>query len=135
MKTRSAALVSMLCVWHTNAAAQAWILASTTGPSVRIHHAMAYDSRRGQTVLFGGVGSGGPLADTWEWNGAGWALVASTGPARRQEFAMVYDEQRAVTVLHGGNYAANYHDTWEWDGTVWRQTSDSGPTRFAHAMT
>ncbi len=46
-----------------------WVLASTVGPSSRVHHAMAYDSQRGRTVLFGG-GSSTPLGDTWEW-GAG----------------------------------------------------------------
>ena len=77
MKTRSAALVSMLCVWHTNAAAQAWILASTTGPSVRIHHAMAYDPERQVIVLYGGYGGGELiLDDTWEWDGAAWHCVA-----------------------------------------------------------
>jgi hypothetical protein len=99
----------------------------------RFYHAMAYDSRRGRTVLFGGIGIG-PLDDTWEWDGSAWTQVATTGPAPRQEHAMAFDSQRALTVLHGGTYSMHYHDTWEWDGLAWRQVADDGPTRFAHAM-
>lgn len=42
-------------------------------PSARSFHAMAYDSIRQRTVLFGGTDySVGPLSDTWEWDGANW---------------------------------------------------------------
>ncbi|MCH8271508.1 MAG: hypothetical protein IH985_09915 [Planctomycetes bacterium] len=43
-----------------------WTLAATTGPSPRNRHAMAYDSVRGVTVLFGGD-DGAPNGETWEW--------------------------------------------------------------------
>src|SRR5690349_10647878 len=52
--------------------------------------AMAYDSNRGLTVLFGGLDSSGTLNDAWEWNGASWNPAVS-GPSRRGAHAMAYD--------------------------------------------
>ncbi len=47
-------------------------------PPARQAHAMAYDSGRRRTVLFGGVNSGPFLTDTWEYSGPVPALVADT---------------------------------------------------------
>ena len=44
----------------------AWANAGQFQPSARARHAMAYDSTRNRTVVFGGIGSGGLNADTWE---------------------------------------------------------------------
>lgn len=87
-------------------------------PANRSGHAMAYDSQRGKTVLFGGY-NGGSLGDTWEWDGATWQQVVPTGasPVSRRLHAMVYDSQRGRTVLFGGYNGALLGDTWEWDGT------------------
>ena len=49
-----------------------WTQRMVSGPSVRSHHAMAYDAARGVTVLFGGNVNGGFSAETWEWNGTAW---------------------------------------------------------------
>jgi hypothetical protein len=47
-----------------------WIQVSTSGPSARYSHAMAYDSARGRTFLFGGARSAYDLLyDTWEYIG------------------------------------------------------------------
>ena len=46
-------------------------------------HAMAYDTARGVTVLFGGHNSGGDSSETWEWNGAAWTQPAVSGPSPR----------------------------------------------------
>jgi hypothetical protein len=43
-----------------------WTLKQDAGPSARIYSSMAYDSSRGRTVLFGGLGLGTNLNDTWE---------------------------------------------------------------------
>lgn len=92
------------------------------GPVARWAHAMAYDSGRDRSVLFGGVGSGGTLLqDTWEWDGTAWTTLTpvSMPPARRFT-AMAYAANRGRTVLFGGNGAAGVvQDTWEWDGTRW----------------
>jgi len=114
---------------------------ATTGPSPRVRHAMAYDSIRGKTVLFGGLDASGPggalvaQADTWEWDGTAWTLRASTGPAARTSHAMAYDSARGQTVLFGGFGDVVYGDTWEWDGAAWTQKATTGPSaRYDHAM-
>src|SRR5262249_47042620 len=58
-------------------------------PFRRMAHAMAYDSARGVTVLFGGLdyGSSFPqpwMNDTWEWNGSAWRNPnPATSPSAR----------------------------------------------------
>lgn len=90
----------------------------TTKPLHRYLHAMAYDSARNVTVLFGGSASGNPNAETWEWNGTNWAVrVPAVPPSPRYVFPMAYDSARRVTVLFGGfTNAGNNDETWEWAG-------------------
>ena len=115
-----------------------WTQKQDAGPGARGYAAMAYDSNRGRTVLFGGSGS---LADTWEWDGENWTQMADSGPPGREAAAMAYDAQRNQTVLFGGGAttAGVSHimgDTWSWDGRNWTQLADSGPlprTSFAMA--
>src|SRR5882672_10594794 len=64
-------------------------------------HAMAYDSARGVTVLFGGAG-GVFNGETWEWNGTAWSRRVVSSPSPRDGHAMAYDSARHVTVLFGG---------------------------------
>ncbi|MBS0197449.1 MAG: immunoglobulin domain-containing protein [Planctomycetes bacterium] len=86
---------------------------------------MAYDSRRGVTVLFGGI-YGLENGETWEWNGASWTQRVVSGPSARYYHAMAYDSARGVTVLFGGT--AGSRETWEWNGTTWTLRSVSGPS-------
>src|SRR6478609_11171120 len=62
-----------------------WTQKEDIGPSARFGHAMAYDSVRSRTVLFGGTlfagDLGGDINDTWEWNGEFWTQIADIGPA------------------------------------------------------
>ncbi|MCC7294075.1 MAG: hypothetical protein IT449_18595 [Phycisphaerales bacterium] len=110
-------------------------------PPARADHAMAYDSARGVTVMFGGgADCGGTcnlanypvyLGDTWEWDGQTWLLRndGTDGPSPRAGHAMTYDSARGVVVLFGGS-GANYSfkgDTWEWDGATWTLRANSGP--------
>jgi hypothetical protein len=93
---------------------------------------LAFDVRRGRTVLFGGAGPRTMHGDTWEFDGARWTRVATQGPPARQAFAMAYDSRRHRTIVFGGSGGtpqARYGDTWEYDGTRWqRVASDSaGP--------
>src|SRR5262249_12266836 len=101
----------------------------------RAEHALAYDSARGVTVLFGGTGYADYLADTWEWDGTTWTQRIS-GPSARTLHAMAYDSARRVTVLFGGTGAGYLADTWEWDGVNWMQRSPSSnpPGRIYHAL-
>lgn len=99
-----------------------WHLMWQGFPSARSGHAMAYDERRGVTLMFGGGGFRSPNDETWAWNGFRWRrLSPATVPAARSEHVMVYDCVRERVVLFGGVDAANTHltDTWEWDGVNW----------------
>jgi hypothetical protein len=96
---------------------------------------MVYDSARGVSVLFGGIGDS-EFDDTWEWDGESWTQVSSTGPRRRFNVFMAYDERRGVSVLFGGVTGGMIlGDTWEWDGESWKQVSVGGPpARHLHTM-
>ncbi len=108
-------------------------------PEGRRHHATAYDSKRGVTVLFGGDQHDVPLVgDTWEWDGQTWTRRSTTGPPPRVWHAMAYDSVREVTVLFGGTLFDGSHgvDTWEWDGETWTQRDVVAPGwRTDHVMT
>ncbi len=103
-------------------------------PQPRAGTAMAYDSVRDVTVLFGGGDPvfGPPQGDTWEWDGAQWTQRATSGPAPRAFHRMAFDAVRGVTVLYGGEGAgaASLIDTWEWDGQSWTGPLADGPAYF-----
>ncbi|TET32711.1 MAG: hypothetical protein E3J72_18900 [Planctomycetota bacterium] len=114
-----------------------------TVPGPRRFHAMAFDSARNVTVLFGGAqgGNNGPegyFEDTWEWDGTAWSNVSPTTgvagtdwPEARRAHTMVYDSARGVVVLFGGefdNYGTYFSDVWEWDGTTWTDVSPTSGT-------
>ena len=111
-----------------------WTLRSSTGPSPRYGHAMAYDSARGVTVIHGGYDgqtAGGKDDETWEWDGTTWTFRSDSGPGLMWLHAMSYDSARGVTVL----LEDGSPDTWEWDGTSWTlRTSVGAPSRWRHAM-
>jgi hypothetical protein len=111
--------------WNGNA----WTSVATSGPAARSYHAMAHDSQRGRTVMFGGSSGGSNfLGDTWEWNGSNWTQVATSGPSARYGHALAYDSQRGRTVLFGGAGSSGFlGDTWEWDGATWTQVAVTGP--------
>ena len=115
-----------------------WVLKiPATSPSPRrVPGAMAYDSARGVTVLFGGY-DGALNDETWEWDGVNWTQrFVSPRPSPRVTIAMAYDSARAVTVLFGGVTPTGLsNETWEWDGASWALRSSTGPApRQWHAM-
>lgn len=121
-------------------------------PPARESPRLAYDVRRGVTVLYGGLGTsvggcGDPASslcsDTWEWDGERWTeRVVEVSPPSRLLHAMAYDARRERTVLFGGEgwcAGGNYNtcnDTWEWDGQTWslRQGGPLPVDRSDHAM-
>ncbi len=114
--------------------AEGWRLAATSGPSARGLHTMAYDDRRGVTVLFGGgaacfVVCRGLSGVTWEWDGDSWSRRSRLGPSPRYVHSMAFDSERGVTVLFGGIDGSGIEtsETWEWDGNRWRLRSTEGP--------
>lgn len=124
----------------------AWTLADAGGagrPAPRAQHALAYDSTRQVTVLFGGSTTtpvGATFGDTWEWNGSTWVERSVIGPRARKIHTMSYDSSRNVSVLFGGHLAPGFEpphngETWEWNGTSWTQQPIAGPApRYNHAM-
>jgi len=128
-------------MWEYDGTTARWNQRGSTGPAARSRHALAYDSVRNLTVLFGGQDEGGEdgafNAETWEWNGTTrrWTQLTVSGPSARTLHAMAFDSVRGVTLLFGG-YRDGYHaDTWAWDGTAWTQLADEEPSpRAAHAL-
>ncbi|HVP09819.1 MAG TPA: dockerin type I repeat-containing protein [Phycisphaerae bacterium] len=115
-----------------------WDLLTTSLPSGRYGHSMAYDSARHVTVLFGGTNASTYFNQTWEWNGSSWAqLSPANPPSGRSGAGMAYDSSRGVTVLFGGSNAdGRNRETWEWNGSTWTNRNPSlRPTaRYQHAM-
>jgi hypothetical protein len=119
------------------AASPPWTLVSTTGPSPRWAHSMAYDAARHMTILFGGIPGGYTLGDTWGWDGVSWVQLATGGPSPRYSGAMAYDESHARVVLFGGANTDQQllGDTWEWDGVSWQERTGPHPSpRWLHAL-
>ncbi len=115
-----------------------WLRAATEGPPGRARTAMAYDSKRRQVVLFGGVsapadakGAQTFLNDTWIWESGKWRKAAESGPRGRYAHGMVFDERAGAVVLYGGAAAhkgAPLSDMWQWDGAGWSEIKMTGPT-------
>jgi hypothetical protein len=100
-------------------------------PSDRYGAAMAYDSKRGRSVLFGGYDAYSStqlnFCDTWEWDGNIWQLrsdchdAVGEAPPTRYEPCFAYDPGRARSVLVDGfnDQSDDIGDQWEWDGQHW----------------
>lgn len=99
---------------------------AANGPSARHSSGAAYDSKRGRTIVFGGLGADGFLGDTWSWDGRAWTKLADSSPNAPEPRAMgqlAYDRKRDRVVLFGGRkgWPNDLDDTWEWDGVSWRR--------------
>ena len=101
-------------------------------PGARSGHAMAHDSGRGVTLLFGGGTDLRWWNDTWLWDGDGWsgpAAARGESPSPRTAHMLGFDPGRGMTTLFGGSAPGQgtecggarwtCGDTWEWDGAIW----------------
>ncbi len=101
---------------------------SLTSPEGRAEAALAYDDRRGVTVMFGGLRTNGFSGDTWEWSGTDWAPVDVVGPPVRAGAAMAYDAAGDRVVLFGGrDDAKTLDDTWQLRDGTWTKIASIGP--------
>jgi len=116
--------------------ASGWAPIASDGPSARARSAMVYDSRRGEVVLFGGVGEAVDgvqtfQGDTWIWKAGRWRRAATNGPRGRYAHGMVFDERVGVVLMYSGAGAhrgAPLSDMWQWDGARWTEIPLSAPT-------
>ena len=133
--------------WEYDTATATWTQILPTGavaPARRDGHAMAYDTRRGKVVLFGGqLATNRPSSETWEYDGATatWTEITLVGdePAPRAGHAMAYDPGRGKVVLFGGADLSANGETWEYDGAIatWTRVTPVGGSplpRSGHAM-
>jgi hypothetical protein len=136
-----------------------WVKRTDVGsPGLRYSHAMAYDSDRSVTVLFGGEFSSPGESDfiffndTWEYDGVQWrkinvANIAGSRPSPRSGHAIAYDAARKQVLLFGGAYSyvaiggtstTYFNDAWAYqsDGTngTWTLLPQATPPRRAHHM-
>ncbi|MGC4121786.1 MAG: sigma 54-interacting transcriptional regulator [Myxococcales bacterium] len=109
--------------WRRNKAAD------LTAPSARREHAMAYDSVRGRTLVFGGWTGTGSSQELCAFDGARWACsVPANSPEARSGHAMTFDPLRGRAVVFGGQGDSGWlGDLWEWDGSAWSKRCDGVP--------
>lgn len=105
-----------------------WSKVAGTQPPATENPAMAFDSKRGQVVFFGGCDPVGQTCSdaTWLFDGTAWTnTTPAQRPSGRGQHVLAYDVLADKTVLFGG-YTASFdtlQDTWSWDGTTWTQVS------------
>jgi len=99
-------------------------------------HALAYDSRRGMSMLYGDRGS--DATTLWGWDGSSWHAFNQPGPGLRRHIKLAYDVARDRLVLYGGFDDSGRilnSDTWEWDGQSWSRVATDGPgPRASYAL-
>lgn len=102
--------------------------AFTTSPNGLL--AVAYDTRRGETLVFAYMDSWGP-GSLWSWNGNEWRLKSIGGPPEPTTVSMTYDRIRDRIVLLANEPwpYGNTKEVWEWNGDEWISvpTSDLSP--------
>jgi hypothetical protein len=118
--------------WEWNGTA--WLQKTlATAPTPRENPNMAYDVKRGVSVLFGGTTAVYVYsAETWLYNGTSWARVTTLPaetPTSRSLAAMAYDANRERVVMFSGETPGEraLTDMWEWDGAKWTKINAVGP--------
>src|SRR3989441_6284050 len=130
--------------WAFDYNANAWTNMTPTEtslPSARTAHALAYDSRHDQVILFGGQSSSG-IDETWayDFNANTWTnLKPTTHPSWRYFHAMDYDVKSDRVVMFGGFAATGINnETWAYDFTSnnWTMMRPVAgpPGLYGHAM-
>jgi hypothetical protein len=93
---------------------------------------MAYDPASSMVVLYGGhAGNGGPLDDTWTWDGTTWTQRHPAATPGGCEGPLAYDAAASQIILlcvreqqpmGRGNFSVS---TWAWTGATWTQLHPS----------
>lgn len=115
------------------------VAANGPAPSPRWGSAMAYDSKNGYVVLFGGYNGSSYFNDTWKFSAGVWSKIPSVlQPPARAGASMTYDAKNGYVVLFGGvNRTGALLDTWKFVGGQWTKlTATTQPAaRFLASMT
>src|SRR4029077_7272688 len=96
-----------------------WTQVTSPSPPARRGAAMAFDSVRGEDVLFGGYYPACSCArgDTWTWNGTQWTEQGAAPPPAREGAAVAFDNVAGNVMLFGGascntSSCSYLNDTW-----------------------
>jgi len=108
--------------WEYNYSLDSWVNVTTNNspPAVK-NVGLAFDSKRGKVVMFGGESAATFFNETWEYDGTDWTNVTgSQAPHGRSYPPMVYDSLRDKVVLFGGypddTSSYTYEDEiWDYD--------------------
>jgi hypothetical protein len=103
-------------------------------PAARNNFRMAFDARRGKTILYGGFTVDGAEEDTWEFDGTSWEQISPSdpegdgNPGALLEGQMAFDTTRGVVLLFGGRLISDAQDDlWAYDGTSWELLVPTDP--------
>jgi uncharacterized repeat protein (TIGR01451 family) len=140
LRTNTASLINTNDTWVWNGTDWALKIPANR-PSVRTGFGLAFDTARGETVLFSGLNNrngGGDYNDTWVWNGTNWIQKSPTfSPPALNMSGMTYDSVRQEVVFFGGlPTSGGNNNTYAWNGTNWSQKSPSirPSQRYGHGM-
>lgn len=106
-------------------------------PPARAHGLAAFDSKRGEVLLYGGLApNGAAMRDTWIWDGTSWTeLSPPTNPGDAGNgSSMVYDPVRdRVWLLDGWASGSPFAKLWSWDGQTrqWTLVPTSNGPRYS----
>jgi cysteine-rich repeat protein len=105
-------------LWEWDGAAGTWTkITLANPPEARADFGMAFDSKRGRVIVWGGPTSN----DTWFYDGTSWTNKMSMYPTFRLGPAMTYDSARDRVIMHGGGPGSPKDDVWEFDGMDWHE--------------
>lgn len=115
-----------------------WSRTTAFQPSPRNETGAAFDSVRGEMVMFGGWTGQEELAETWVWNGNAWSeRDPPVSPPTRSLTQMAFDGGNEEVVMFGGSGSAiRLSDTWTWDGEFWilQFPFEQPPPRYGGVM-
>ncbi len=113
---------------------KSWEKANGVGPPSRVHALGTFDRNTNLVLMFGGFGDGGPLSDTWAFDGDHWKLLDNQGPKDRIPHGMYWDGKRKSVMMitvelnkTPGNISSK-NEWWQWSGSGWKLLPDAVPS-------
>jgi hypothetical protein len=89
-------------------------------PPPRAEATMTFDEASGQVLLFGGLNSSGPLADTWAFGSGRWSRLSPlASPPASCCGAMAYDSHDSAAILVLSPTVGFTIDTWSFSAGNW----------------